>query len=141
MVKITFPQHNYRIKEEGNKEFIFDEARKQWVRLTPEEWVRQNFIQYLLQVKKYPLALMAVEKEIVVGEMKKRGDIVVYRGDKPWMIIECKEMNVPLTDAVAMQVFRYNIPLRVQYLVVTNGSYTFCMDTATGNVIAELPEW
>lgn len=141
MVKITFPQYNYRIKEEGNKEFIFDEARKMWVRLTPEEWVRQNFIQYLLQLKQYPLALMAVEKEIIVGEMKKRGDIVVYREDKPWMIIECKEMNVPLNDAVAMQVFRYNIPLRVQYLVVTNGSYTFCMDTTTGNVIEELPEW
>ncbi|HMI79121.1 MAG TPA: type I restriction enzyme HsdR N-terminal domain-containing protein, partial [Ferruginibacter sp.] len=94
--------------------------------LSPEEWVRQNFLQYLVHVKKYPASLIAIEKEIRLEEMKKRFDIVVYdRNSKPWMIIECKEMNVALDKAVLDQALRYNITLQVPYLAITNGSY--CM--------------
>ena len=94
--------------------------------LTPEEWVRQNFLQYLTQTKKYPASLIAVEKEIKLGELKKRFDIVVYdKNSKPWMIVECKEMNVSLDKSVLDQILRYNISLDVPYLVITNGSY--CM--------------
>ncbi|GGH58188.1 hypothetical protein HNQ91_000374 [Filimonas zeae] len=139
MVKITFPAHNFRFKEEEGKECIFDEVRCKWVRLTPEEWVRQNFIQYLVQVKGYPTSIMAVEKTIKLGELKKRCDIVVYRQSKPWMIIECKETDVPLNDAVAAQIFRYNITLDVDYLVVTNGHYTYALDTRARQGIVELP--
>ena len=107
-------------------EFIFDEVRKRWVVLTPEEWVRQNFLQYLIHVKKYPASLIAVEKEIKLGELKKRFDVVVYdRNTKPWMIVECKEMDVPLNKSVLDQALRYNMSLHVPYLVITNGSY--CM--------------
>ena len=96
--------------------------------LTPEEWVRQNFLQYLVQIKKYPASLIAVEKEIKLGELKKRFDIVVYDSNtKPWMIVECKEMNVPLDKTVLDQVLRYNITLRVPYLVITNGNYCMAM--------------
>ncbi|MEO6540086.1 MAG: type I restriction enzyme HsdR N-terminal domain-containing protein, partial [Ferruginibacter sp.] len=113
-------------KEEEGKEFIFDEFRKRWVLLTPEEWVRQNFLQYLTQIKKYPASLIAIEKEIKLGELKKRFDILVYDSEtKPWMIVECKEMNVALDKAVLDQLLRYNIVLAVPYLVMTNGSY--CM--------------
>ena len=88
--------------------------------------MRQNVLQYLTQTKKYPASLIAIEKEIKLGELKKRFDIVVYnRNSKPWMIIECKEMNVPLNKTVLNQVLRYNISLNVPYLVITNGSY--CM--------------
>lgn len=139
MVKIEYPHYPFRMKEENGKEWIFDEIRKLWVRLTPEEWVRQNFIRYLVQVKNYPPVLMAVEKEISLGELRKRCDIVVYNRQQPWMIIECKEMDVTLNDAVAAQVFRYNMSLKVQYLVVTNGSYTFGLDTTTGNAIDAIP--
>ncbi len=126
MIKIEYPPYDPRIKKEDDKEFIFDEVRRSWVLLTPEEWVRQNFLQYLIKVKKYPASLIAVEKEIKLGDLKKRFDIVVYdSATKPWMIIECKEMNVPLTRAVLEQVLRYNITLNVPYLVITNGSY--CM--------------
>jgi hypothetical protein len=126
MIKIEYPAYQPKIKKEDDKEFIFDEIRKRWVMLTPEEWVRQNFLQYLIQIKKYPASLIAVEKEIKLGELKKRFDIVVYDSNtKPWMIIECKEMNVKLDKAVLDQVLRYNITLHVPYLVVTNGSY--CM--------------
>ena len=126
MIKIDYPPYQPKIKTEDNKEIIFDEVRKKWVLLTPEEWVRQNFLQYLIQIKHYPATLIAVEKEIKLGDLKKRFDIVVYdAASKPWMIIECKEMNVELNKQVLDQVLRYNITMQVPYLVITNGSY--CM--------------
>jgi len=126
MIKIEYPNYQPKIKKEGAKEIIFDGVRKRWVILTPEEWVRQNFLQYLIHVKKYPAALIAVEKEIKLGDLKKRFDIVVYdAASNPWMIIECKEMNVDLNKQVLDQVLRYNITMQVPYLVITNGSY--CM--------------
>jgi hypothetical protein len=135
MIKIEYPPYQPKIKEENGKEFIFDEFRKRWVMLTPEEWVRQNFLQYLTQIKKYPASLIAIEKEIKLGELKKRFDIVVYDPDtKPWMIVECKEMNVALDKSVLDQVLRYNISLDVPYLVITNGSYCMAMQL-TENVM------
>jgi len=133
MIKIEYPPYQPKIKKDpafngrqADREFIFDEFRKRWVVLTPEEWVRQNFLQYLTQVKKYPASLIAVEKEIKTGELKNRFDIVVYDGNtKPWMMVECKEMNVALDRTVLDQLLRYNINLQVPYLVITNGSY--CM--------------
>ena len=126
MIKIEYPPYQPKIKEENGRELIFDEFRKRWIVLTPEEWVRQNFLQYLTQTKKYPASLIAIEKEIKLGELKKRFDIVVYdKNSKPWMIVECKEMNVSLDKSVLDQILRYNISLDVPYLVITNGSY--CM--------------
>ena len=128
MIKIKYPPYQPKIKKQAGKEFIFDEFRKRWVILTPEEWVRQNFLQYLTQIKKYPASLIAIEKEIKLAELKKRFDIVVYdRNSKPWMIVECKEMNVPLGKIVLDQVLRYNVSLNVPYLVITNGSYCMAM--------------
>jgi len=128
MIKVDFPQHAYKIKSEHGKEMIFDECRKKWLILTPEEWVRQNFLQYLIQVKNYPASIIAVEKEIALGELKKRCDIVVYKDAKPWMIVECKEMNVKLSEAVIKQVLNYNITLQVCYLVITNGVETYAIN-------------
>ena len=123
MLKIYYPQHPFKIKEEGDgKEFIFDELRKLWVRLTPEEWVRQNFIQYILQVKKYPSAYIAVERKIKLGELNKRFDLLVFDdGARPWMMIECKAMNIPLDKTVLWQALHYNLAVPVKYLVITNG--------------------
>ncbi len=125
MIDIAFPPPDFKIKNQENTEYIFDAFRKRWVVLTPEEWVRQNFLQYLVQVKKYPSSLIAVEREILVGEMRKRFDIVVYKEAKPWMIVECKEMQVQLNEAVIKQVLNYNIYLQVSVLVITNGINTF----------------
>ena len=126
MIKIDYPAYQPKIKEQLGKEFIFDEIRKQWMMLTPEEWVRQNFLQYLIQVKKYPSSLIAVEKEIQLGELAKRFDIVVYdQNTQPWMIIECKEMEVALNEQVLNQALRYNITLNVPYIVITNGTHCF----------------
>ena len=136
MIKIEYPPYQPNIKNEEDKEFIFDEVRKRWIVLTPEEWVRQNFLQYLIQIKKYPASLIAVEKEIKLGDLKKRFDIVVYDRDaKPWMIIECKEMKVGLDKTVLDQVLRYNITLQVPYLVITNGSYCMAIMFKKGKMI------
>ena len=126
MIRIEYPSFPFRMKKEEGKEFIFDENRRQWLRLTSEEWVRQNFMQYLLQVKKYPGSLTAVEKEIRLGELRKRFDILVYDArHQPWLMVECKGMEVALNDAVLQQVLRYNIAVPVPYLVITNGSACF----------------
>lgn len=142
MIKIDYPPYQPKTKKEDDKEFIFDEVRKKWVVLTPEEWVRQNFLQYLIQVKKYPASLIAVEKEIVVADTKKRFDIVVYNKDhRPFIIVECKEMEVALDNRTLDQVLRYNINLQVDYLIITNGSYCFAFSTAGGvmNMLDAIP--
>lgn len=124
MIKIDYPQYPFRIRTENNLEFIFDELRRSWLRLTPEEWVRQNFVHYLIHVKKYPASFIAIEKEIQLGELKKRFDILVYdQQHRPWMMVECKEMNVKLDGKVLQQILHYNIAVPVRFMIITNGAY------------------
>ncbi len=126
MIKIEFPKDQIKIQQRQGINEIFDQVRKKWLLLTPEEWVRQNIVQFLLIKKKYPAALIAIEKEIKLGELKKRCDIVVYnRQSQPWMIVECKEMNVILSEKTLEQVLRYHITLPAKYLIITNGSHCF----------------
>jgi hypothetical protein len=126
MISIQFPQPEFLIKKEANKEFIFDVLRKKWLLLTPEEWVRQNFVQYLIKIKNYPSALIALEKEIQLGELKKRFDVLIYNKDhKPWMMIECKGSEIKLNDSVLQQALRYNISVPVEFIIITNGSFTY----------------
>ena len=143
MIKIEYPSHQFKIKEDKGKQLIFDELRRAWIRLTPEEWVRQNFLQYLVQVKNYPSSLIAIEKEIILGELKKRFDILVYDAHhKPWMMVECKAMDIMLNEKVLHQVLRYNISVPVPFLVITNGRYMVgYRRQETGlQMIHELPE-
>lgn len=126
MIRINFPKDKVITRQQSGINEIFDAVRKKWLVLTPEEWVRQNFIQFLLIEKKYPGSLIAIEKEIKLGELKKRCDIVVYNKEsQPWMIIECKEMNVTLSTKTLDQILRYHIALPASYLVITNGNYCF----------------
>ncbi len=144
MIKIEYPPQHFQIKTKAGKEYIFDELRRLWVRLTPEEWVRQNFLQYIIQVKNYPASLIAVEKEISLGELKKRFDILIYDGDhKPWMIIECKAMKVLLDEKVLHQVLRYNLSVPVRFLIITNGAFMagFERHGTSLLMINELPEF
>ena len=143
MIKINYPAYDFQIKKEAGKEWIFDGFRKQWLRLTPEEWVRQNMLQYLVQVKQYPSSLIAIEKEIALGELRKRFDILVYKDAKPWMVIECKEMNVPLTASVLKQVLNYNITLQTDFLVITNGTITHGFAISNGHTeeLTQLPDF
>jgi hypothetical protein len=144
MIKIEYPKYQFKIKKENNIELIFDVFRKRWLVLTPEEWVRQNMLQYLTGIKKYPAKLIAIEKEIYLGELKKRFDVVVYdRYALPWMIIECKEMNMPVNSKTMDQVLRYHITLPVKYLIITNGIYCYGFEKRDGQFVEidEMPEF
>src|SRR5690349_9864322 len=110
MLLIQYPEPVFQLKKAGSGELIFDPLRKRWLCLTPEEWVRQNFVQYLVQVKNYPASLIAMEKIIRLGELKKRFDILVYDANhQPWMMVECKAPSVRLDESVLHQLLRYHI--------------------------------
>jgi hypothetical protein len=144
MIAVQYPQPDFRIKEENGKELIFDALRKKWLILTPEEWVRQNFVQYLIKTKNYPSSLIALEKEIQLGELKKRFDILVYDNNhKPWMMIECKAAEIKLDDSVLQQALRYNISVPVQFIVITNGNSNYGWERTNNElqVLNEIPEW
>jgi hypothetical protein len=145
MIRVHYPPYPFKIKEdEERKEFIFDELRKTWLRLTSEEWVRQNFVQYLIQVMKYPPSYIAVEREIKLGTRKKRFDILVFnQAARPWLMIECKKMERKLDTTVIWQALHYNIALPVKYLVLTNGetSLGYVKGELDFEPITELPQW
>jgi len=144
MLAVNYPEPAFRIKKEEDKDFIFDTLRKKWLLLTPEEWVRQNFASYLIQVMRYPSTLIALEKLIMLGELKKRFDILVYDTQhRPWMMIECKSPDIKLDENVLQQVLRYNISVPVEYLVITNGHENWGWRRAENSLllIDSLPEW
>jgi hypothetical protein len=143
MISINYPEYPFKIQKEAGKDSIFDPIRKSWVILTPEEWVRQNFIQYLIQVKQYPAALIAIEKTILLGELKKRFDIIVYKNDAPWILIECKEANVPITEKTLDQILQYQQIVEASYLVMTNGHTTYGAEIETGKLhyLQSLPDY
>ncbi|MCD2426235.1 type I restriction enzyme HsdR N-terminal domain-containing protein [Niabella pedocola] len=144
MIRIQYPQPEFRIETRNGQPHIFDALRKKWLVLQDEEWIRQNFIHYLLQGMRYPKTLIAQEKEIRLGELKKRFDILVYDPEhRPWMLIECKAGQVLLNDAVLNQVLRYHIALPAQYLVITNGNITYGWKKEAGGLtsIDRLPEF
>ena len=144
MLVINYPEPDFLIKQEAGKEIIFDPLRKRWLMLTPEEWVRQNFVQYLIRQKKYPAALIAMEKVIMLGELKKRFDILVYdRNHRPWMMIECKSPATKMDEAVLHQLLRYHISVQTGYLVITNGTYAYGWEKENKRLklIRDLPKW
>ena len=143
MISINYPEYPFKIQKEAGKDCIFDPLRKTWVVLTPEEWVRQNFIQYLIQVKQYPASLIAIEKTIQLGELKKRFDIVVYKNEAAWILIECKEANVPLTEKTLEQILQYQQVIEASYLVMTNGHTTYGAKIETGKLhyLQSLPDY
>ena len=143
MLSIKFPDYHFGLRNKEEKEQIWDAIRKKWVRLTPEEWVRQNLIQYLIQTKNYPSSLFSVEKEIQLGELKKRYDVIVYKNAQPWMIVECKQPDVPLTGETVMQIIRYNLIVPCSYIVISNGNHSkgWYLQNGTAKEIQELPAW
>lgn len=125
MINVQFPVPQFSIKMKGGKHFIFDSIRRRWLRLTEEEWVRQNIVAYLVQTLGYPKESIALEKEILVNGMKKRFDILVYdNSHQPWLLVECKAPGVPLSEDVLQQALRYNLSVPVAWIVITNGSTT-----------------
>jgi hypothetical protein len=141
MINVVYPALKPKIKIEDGREFIFCVIRKRWLTITPEEWVRQNFILYFTEVLHYSKSLIAVEKQIRVGELDKRFDIVIYGKDtRPWIVTECKEPGVNLSGITLQQVLHYNIHLAAPYLCITNGNYTFAFKNE-GVRFAEISEF
>jgi hypothetical protein len=144
MIHVIYPEPDFRMKKENDRQYIFDSQRKAWLILTPEEWVRQNFISFLLKVLHYPSSLIAVEKEIILNGLKKRFDILVYdENHKPWMLVECKAPEVELSEKVLRQVLVYNQSVPVSFFVITNGKSTLGWRKAEEGMklVEELPGW
>lgn len=136
MLPVQFTDYDFKIKDENGRKLIFDALRKRWVVLTPEEWVRQNFLQYLVQVMQYPAVMIAIEKELMLGDLKKRFDVLVYDSNhRPWMMVECKAQEVVLNDVVLQQLLRYNITIPVPHLVITNGDFSFGFEKKDGGLV------
>lgn len=128
MQELNFPKYSFRFKSSENKLAVFDEIRKKFILLTPEEWVRQNVVQFLLREKKYPKSLINVEKVIKINDLVKRYDIVVYNPDGSiFLLVECKAPSIKITQETFDQIARYNLALRAEHLMVTNGlNHYFC---------------
>jgi len=126
MQALNFPSYKFRIKSNENKFAIFDIIRKKYVILTPEEWVRQHTVHYLIEEKNYPISLISVEKKVSVNKLTKRTDILVFNTKGlPHIIVECKAPTVKLTQEAFDQIARYNLTLDANYLIVTNGLQHF----------------
>ncbi len=126
MPKLNFPAYQFRFKSSENKVSIFDRIRKKFIVLTPEEWVRQHTVHYLIEDKKYPESLMNVEKLIKIHDLNKRYDIIIYNPDGSiLLIVECKSNTVKITQEVFDQIARYNLALNAQYLMITNGIHHY----------------
>jgi hypothetical protein len=144
MIPINYPEPSFRTRKEGSRELIFDGLRKRWVVLTPEEWVRQNFLRYLMVDKGFPATMLAIEKEMRLGELRKRFDILVYNpAHQPWMMVECKAAGVSLDNRTLDQLLRYNMAIPVSYLIITNGISCFGFSRISGTLAAidDIPDW
>lgn len=127
MITLPIPAYSFKLKQEGTQQFIFDAIRKKYVVLTPEEWVRQHMVTYLTEAMQYPKGLFSIEKTIVINKLRKRYDIVVYDADhKPWMLIECKEPGIRVTEKTLQQLMRYHQFLQCPYWMLTNGREHYC---------------
>lgn len=146
MLTLNLPSYDTKIIEAEGKTQIYDVLRRCYVALTPEEWVRQHFVHYLLDCKEYPTALMGNEVALTLNGTKRRCDTVVYdRALRPRMIIEYKAPTVKITKEVFAQISRYNLVLRVDYLIVSNGLQHYCckMDykNNTFTFLKEIPDY
>jgi hypothetical protein len=144
--ELNFPKFEYRFKSTENKVSIFDVIRKKFIILQPEEWVRQHCIHYLMNVKKIPLSLINVEKELIINGLKKRYDIVVYNSDGSiHLIVECKSYKVEINQNTFDQIARYNLTLDANYLMVTNGiNHYYCqmnMQEERYAFLRDIPEY
>lgn len=146
MKDLNLPEYKFRYKKEFENLLIFDSIRKKYVALTPEEWVRQNFVQFLLNEKKVPASLINIEMSLKYNTLKKRSDIVVFNNSGvPILIVECKSPKVATTQKVFDQIARYNFSLKVKYLIVSNGLEHFCckidFENKTYIFLKEIPNY
>ena len=146
MQELNFPEFSFRFKNSENKISIFDNIRKKFVILQPEEWVRQHCVQYFISNKGYPKYLINVEKELIVNSLRKRYDIVVYNSNGSiHLIVECKSPKIVINQDAFDQIARYNLELNATYLMVTNGlNHYYCQmdfENERYNFLNDIPEF
>ncbi len=146
MLQLNLPEYSFRIKKQNEKLLIFDSQRKRYVKLTPEEWVRQRFIRFLIEEKSYPAAYLVIEKQLNMNGMKKRCDAILYNVNvEPILIIELKAPNVLISQATFDQVAVYNAKLKVDFFMISNGIEHFCCRVNTENAryeyFSEIPDY
>ena len=146
MLELNLPPYEKKITKKDDKPFILDVIRRQYVALTPEEWVRQNFVHFLIEHKGYPQSLMANEVQLKLNGMSRRCDTVVYdRTLRPRVIVEYKAPSVSITQKVFEQICCYNMVLQVDYLIVSNGLAHYCCridyPTRSYTFLQEIPEY
>jgi type I site-specific restriction endonuclease len=137
MIELKFPDPSFKFRQSADQPQVFDELRQKWVALQPEEWVRQNIVNWLIKVKAIPASLIAVEKTLSSEKTAMRFDLLIYdRTHQPWMIIECKAPEVKLDEKVLMQVLSYNVKRPAPFLMITNGESCYI-----ANKKAEQAQW
>lgn len=146
MQKLNFPVYSFRFKNSENKVAIFDEIRKKFIILTPEEWVRQHVVKFLIEEKKYPKSYINVEKLIKVNGLNKRYDVVIFQPKGALsLLVECKAPEIKITQTTFDQIARYNMTLKADYLMITNGlNHYFCkmdFENEKYTFLEELPEF
>ena len=128
MENLNFKNYHLKTKIKENKQYVFDEVRKKYIILTPEEWVRQNCIQFLIHEKKYPKSLISVEKKLSINTLTKRYDIIIFNSSgEIYLLVECKSPKVKISQKTFDQLARYNLVFKSQYVMITNGlTHYFC---------------
>jgi predicted type IV restriction endonuclease len=145
-IKLNLPEYEVKYRMDGEQQQVFDPIRKKYVALTPEEYVRQHVVNYLVNHRGFPKGLLAIESPVTVNNMTQRADIIAFsRNGKPLLVVECKAYTVEIMQQTFTQAARYNLYLRAPYLMVTNGIVHYCskINFALGNsaAIVELPEY
>lgn len=144
MQTLNFPTYSFQLRDEGTTRLIYDAFRRKWLVLTPEEWVRQHAAMYLIELG-YPKGLLALEKSLLLNGMQRRADILVYdRTGAPFLLVECKSTDIKISQQTVDQAARYNLTLKVPYILITNGLNHYCLKLdATGQhtYIQGLPEF
>ena len=146
MVNLNLPTFPFELKQDHDQILIFDFLRKRYVVLTPEEWVRQHFTNYIITHLNYPRSLVKVEGGLRFNKLQKRSDIVVFnREGNPWMVIECKAPDLKLSDRTVHQASVYNHSLKAKYLVITNGLTHICCEIDWANsktiILQTMPQY
>ena len=144
--KLNFPEFEFKFEKRNNVIFILDQFRKNYFILTPEEWVRQNLLSYLVLVKKFPISLIGVEKQFKINKLNKRFDAVAYlKNAIPILLIECKAPSIKLNQQVFDQICRYNIALNVSFFLISNGINHICCKVKSNDhaieYLSEIPNY
>ena len=145
-MQLNLPAYSFRLTQKEGQSYIFDAYRRRWVKLTPEEWVRQHFMRFLAEEKHYPVSLMAIEHSLRFNQQNFRADAIVFStSGKALLLIECKAPEVKITQKVFDQIVRYNFKFQVDFLMVTNGLTHFCCkidkENQTYVYLKEIPDY